>query len=431
MPKANQAGEPLLPFSTACLASDTGLPNSDGSISERHTTWKPSLEKMISEDIKVDYRWFDAGWYIRPNGSSEETDWWGSVGTWTLDPVKWPGETFRESTDYTQAHGMKTLVWFEPERVTDPGNLEKNFGYRKEWAIRLPGNRAISNNIGDPECLKWTTDRICKMLRDNHVDLYREDNNCDAAALWRHLDALEGEGRHGITECKLIDAHYQMWDRIIACTSSYGGCSFVDSCASGGGRNDLESMRRGIPILRSDKDRTSTALRLSITTAFNLWIPFCGANTKEKNRELAQTGASAPYVWRASYLPVLNVDSQYVQDPHQDFDMLRFGLSEWKRVSPYLLKDMYVLTPWHSEYDCSDFTAYCFFDPENEKGVLLAFRQENCVRDTLKIRLPFVKGEDYLLTDEDAGKVIVTQGDAELHFAAPRTARLLWIDRKA
>ena len=36
MPKANAVGDMLKPFSTCCLASDTGLPNSDGSISERY-----------------------------------------------------------------------------------------------------------------------------------------------------------------------------------------------------------------------------------------------------------------------------------------------------------------------------------------------------------------------------------------------------------
>ncbi|MBQ8164184.1 MAG: alpha-galactosidase [Clostridia bacterium] len=430
MPKADKEGNSIQPFSTCCLASDTGLPNSDGSISERYFTWKPSLEKMIEEDVKVDFRWLDAGWYSRPDGGSEEVMWGDVIGTWELDPVKWPDKTFLESTDFARANGMKTLVWFEPERVTYPEDLEKNYGYNAEWAIRIDGVAAISNNIGVPECLEWTTERICKMLRENKVEMYREDNNCNAAVLWKFLDDKEGENRKGITECKFIAGHYKMWDDIIACTLSYGGCGFVDSCASGGGRNDLESMRRGVPLLRSDSDRKSSSLRLSMTTAFNKWIPFCGANTKEKLEELAPTGTSDPYVWRASYLPSLNVDSQFVQDPDQDFGMLRFGLKEWKEVSPYLLKEFYVLTPWHRENDTNDFTAYCYFDPETEKGVLFAFRQESCVRNKLRVSLPFAHaGEKYSFTDKDSGEKIVSDGKAELYFENPRMARLLWIER--
>ena len=429
MPKANANGDAMKPFSTCNLASDTGLPNSDGSISERYYTWKPSLEKMIAENVKVDFRWFDAGWYVRPDGESEETRWWSTVGTWELDPVKWPDKTFLESTDYAREHGMKTLVWFEPERVTDPESLAKNFGYHTDWAIRVEGGKTISNNIGDPDCFRWTVGRICKMLRENQVEMYREDNNCDAAALWKYLDRREGENRLGITECKLIDAHYRMWDEIIACTLSYGGCGFVDSCASGGGRNDLESMRRGIPMLRSDNDRTTVSLRLSMTSSFNRWIPFCGANTKEKKEQLSLTGDSDPYIWRASYLPALNVDSQFVQDPDQDFGILRFGLNEWKQVNPYLLKEFYVLTPWHGEHEKDSFTAYSFFDPESETGVLLAFRQEDCKETTASLFLPFAAGNCYTLTDHDTGETIETNGAFAISFEQPRTAKLLWIKK--
>lgn len=435
LPPIDGSGAPLQPFSTAALASDTGIPNSDGSISERWFTWKPSMEKMLEEDVRVDFRWFDAGWYVAPDLSSPETDWWGTVGTWTLDPAKWPGDTFRQSTDFAREHGMKTLMWFEPERVTDVENLAKNFGYRTEWAIQRPGATAISNNIGDPDCYAWTVDRITKVLSENRVEMYREDNNSDPGALWLYLDNLEGENRKGITECKFIDAHYRMWDDIIACTTGFGGCGFVDSCASGGGRNDLESLRRGIPLLRSDSDRTSTSLRLSMTTAFNRWVPFCGANNKEKLGELDPTGTLDQYVWRASYLPAMNVDSQYVQDPDQDFGMLRFGLSEWQRLNPYMLKEMYMLTPWHTEKDNFSFTAYSYFDPDAKKGALLAFRQEKCQETTLPITLPYVAEDELcILTDEDSGEILRISGKEmrregfELYFAQPRTARLLWVE---
>lgn len=429
LPMADSRGGRIAPFSTCCIASDTGRPNSDGSISEDHTTWRPSLGKMIAEDAKVDFRWFDAGWYAAPDGSSPEKDWWGTVGTWTLDPAKWPGDTFRQSTDFARAHGMKTIMWFEPERVTDPEALAENWGYDPRWAIRLPGVKAISNNIGDPACFRWTADRILRTLKENRVEMYREDNNSDQALLWRSLDSLEGSGRSGITECKFIDAHYRLWDEVIACTLSYGGCGFVDSCASGGGRNDLESLRRGVPLLRSDADRTTAALRLSMTAAFNRWVPVCGANNKEKPSQLASAGTLDPYVWRASYLPVLNVDSQFVQDPGQDFGMLRWGLREWKRVSPYLLEDFYVLTPWHTETDVYGFTAFAFFDPDAGAGVLLAFRQEKCLEEALAVSLPFAEaGRTYALKDEDTQETLAVQdGPVILRFSHPRQARLLWI----
>ena len=170
-----------------------------------------------------------------------------------------------------------------------------------------------------------------------------------------------------------------------------------------------------------------------MTTAFNRWVPFCGANNKEKAEELSPTGELDQYVWRASYLPAMNVDSQFVQDPDQDFDILRTGLREWKRLAPYMLKDFYVLTPWHTREDKTSFTAYCYFDPESGEGALLAFRQERCQAEEVQLTLPFAREEGCCLTDEDSGETLRVSGDEmrgkgfALSFDAPRSARLLWV----
>jgi len=99
-------------------------------------------------------------------------------------------------------------------------------------------------------------------------------------------------------------------------------------------------------------------------------------------------------------------------------------------VAPYLLKEFYTLTPWHKEKDTTDFTAFCYYDPKKEDGVILAFCQEKCIRDTLSISLPFAySGERYVITDEDSHEESVTNKDITLHFDAPRTARLLWLKK--
>ena len=86
-----------------CLAADNTNPFSDGSISETYKTYKPSLDFLYEKGIRVDVRWFDAGWYVRPDNTptpiddipewrSNFLDWWGTVGTWKMDEGKWPIE---------------------------------------------------------------------------------------------------------------------------------------------------------------------------------------------------------------------------------------------------------------------------------------------------------------------------------------------------
>jgi len=432
MPRKNAAGNPILPFSTSCLSVDTGLPNSDGSISERYFTWKPSLEKMLSENIKPDYRWFDAGWYFDPYGKTVETDWWGTVGTWELDTIKWPGNTFRESTDFARERGMKTLVWFEPERVTHVDGLVENYGYKPDWAIP-DGKGVISNNIGNAECLEWTAKRIISMMDKNGVDMYREDNNCYPTQCWTDADEAEGENRRGITENKAVAGHYKLWDAIIGYCAKNNKDTFLDSCASGGGRNDLESMRRGIPLLRSDSDRTTTSLRLSMTTSFNKWIPFCGAASVEQDEQLANDGKRDVYIFRASYTPAFHISAQWVQDPDTDFDMLRFGINEWNSVKEYLLKDFYTLTDWKPESDKTGWTSYMYHDPETDSGVLFAFRMEECENPSCVVSLKMLNPEkNYELRDAIKGVIGCFSGEDlingyTLTHEKPRSSSLIFI----
>lgn len=418
MPRFDATGRPIEPFTTAFYAYDTGLPNSDGSISERWFTWKPSLEKVLAENVAADFRWFDAGWYPDPAGNTVESDWWGTVGVWQIDREKWPGNTFRESVDEFHKHGIKTLVWFEPERVTHVDDLVKNHGYKREWAIAAGG--AITNNIGDPECLKWTADRIIAMMDENNVDLYREDNNASHNQTWEKLDREQSEKcgfpRRGIAENNSIVGHYALWDMIIDYCARTGKCTFVDSCASGGGRNDLESLRRGIPFMRSDADRTTTALRLSMSASFNQWIPFHGAQTKETEGQVdPSVGAgSDKYVYRASYLPVFNYAEQFLHNPELDYDTMRRYISEWKSIKHLLTRDMYVLTPWHARDDMLGWTAFAYDDPDKGESVLIAFRMENCAEERCDIKLPFARRDcTYIMENCDNGRKTALPG-AEL-----------------
>lgn len=445
LPKKDREGNKLLPFSTVCLYGDTGRPNSDGSISEDYTTYKPSLEKLFSEGIKTDFRWIDAGWYAAPDGGSavafdHDRDWYNTLGTWEPDPAKWPDKTLLESTDYAREQGMRTFLWFSPEMVQDIPSLVKNHGYKKEWAADFGLYNAEDrwlkwnlNLIGNEDCFNWTTSRIKKVLLENKVDMYREDVNLIYTRHLRLQDRLEGHCRSGITELKQVAAHYRLLDEMIETTTSFGGCAFFDACAAGGGRNDIESMRRGVPVLRSDRDRTTTATRLSITSSLCRWLPMNGACMREKKYETDVQGYTDPYIFRASLLPIMNIDGQFVyaKDESQ-FEIIRQGMKIWQRIKPYFLEDFYCHTPWHHREDSSGFTVYSFFDPEKREGVLLAFRQEECKKDTLTLSLPYIdENETFILTDEDSGeKLKFPDGEQlKLHFEAPRTARILWINK--
>lgn len=436
MPK-EEAGSPLpvQPHTSAYLAYDTGRPNSDGSISEYYGSWKRSLDAIFEHDIRIDLRWFDAGWYTDPYGRTVESDWFGTVGSWELDPVKWPQNTFRESVEYARAHGMKTFIWFEPEHVTHIDGLVKNYGYKGEWAISDgSGNGVYMNDLADPACLEWTKNRILRAMETAGADFYREDFNYDPAPYWAVRDARQGENRRGISENLYMQAHYALWDAIIAWGEENGKCTFIDSCASGGGCNDLESMRRAVSFLRSDSDRTAISLRLAMTASLVPWLPYTGVIAKESG-EAQDNGEVDLYVLRASYLPHMCIQAAFYHDRDRiDWAALRQALGEWKAVSQYFFKDFYMLTPYRGTKNDEDWTAYMYFDAEKNEGVLQAFRPAGSTEGEYTVKL---KGLDahsfYCIRDADGAvperKVRGSEllGGLRLYAAQPRTALLLYI----
>ncbi len=411
--KTANSVDSVQPMITNWLALDTGRPNSDGSISEYYGSWKPSMDKYYGEGLEADLRWVDAGWYYDAENRTVPTDWWGTVGTWTLDRVKWPGRSFRDSVDYAMAHGTRTLMWFEPERVTNIEALAKNYGYNPAW-ILTDGGSVKLNNLGEPDCVQWLANRILATMEEHGIHMYREDFNCEPTPLWKLSDDAQPGERTGITENLYIQGHYLLWDMIIDYCKKTDKLPFVDSCASGGGRNDLESMRRAIPLLRSDSDRVSSSLRLSMTTSFMKWIPCCGASTKETTEQLV-AGVPDLYVLRASYLPILNYGFEYFYDKTLDYDLLRKGQHEWNRVKPYFYGDFYVLTPWHPEQVTDCWTVFMFWNAEAEEGethtgkedcrggVVLAFRQELCPEESVTVQLCGLCDDvEYEIIDIDA-----------------------------
>jgi len=435
MPKENGNSDTVIqPHTLFMLAFDTGKPNSDGCISEDYTTWKKSLDALYSHGVDVDVVHYDAGWYSDPNGETVPTDWWGTVGSWEMDAVKWPSGTFDERLAYQRAHGSKMMMWFEPERVSYLDGLAKNYGYDKKWAISRPGDNGIINNIGVPECRKWTLGRITRAMTKYGVDLYREDFNIDPAPFWLENDKALGENRNGITENLYVQGHYALWDELIDFCANNNKCAFLDSCASGGGRNDLESMRRAVPLLRSDADRSTTALRLSFNTRFNKWIPYGGAHAKDTAGEMSQGKNVDLYAMRASYNLDIFFKLPWSLNKELSWNVILQGIKEWKSVTPYFYCDFYPLTPDHSITDDSGWTAYEYFDPSSDSGIVQAFRQPDCDLPSLTVNLSGVDENGYYAVKDADGLLDIDRiSGAELikgltlSATTPRTSILLFL----
>lgn len=216
------------------------------------------VDRYLEEKLPLDYWWMDAGWY--PCDGQ-----WPKTGTWEVDTKRFPGG-LRPISDHARAKGVKTIVWFEPERVHRDTWLSEN---HPEWI--LGGKSGGLLDLGNPEARKWLTEHVDRLITEQGIDLYRQDFNMDPLALWQQNDAAD---RQGITENHHVTGYLAYWDELRRRHPNM----LIDSCASGGRRNDLETMRRAVPLLRSDYIMEPVGNQ-GHTYGLSLWLPFQGTGT--------------------------------------------------------------------------------------------------------------------------------------------------------
>ncbi|HQH73638.1 MAG TPA: GH36 C-terminal domain-containing protein, partial [bacterium] len=215
-------------------------------------------------------------------------------------------------------------------------------------------------------------------------------------SFWRNNDAPD---RQGITENLHIQNYLAYWDALRERNPNL----LIDSCASGGRRNDLETMRRAVALHPTDYNYANLTVKQAFHASLVQWIPYFASNTLPI--ETIDT-----YAFRSGHAMgvVLGYD---MRRQNLDYDRLRQLVDEWRKIAPCYLGDYYLLTPYNIGED--QWIAWQFHLPETGSGVVEAFRRSQCEDGELNLKL---KGLDpdanYEITDFDGGKSVVLTGKA-------------------
>ncbi|HEX8524423.1 MAG TPA: alpha-galactosidase [Tepidisphaeraceae bacterium] len=312
------------------------------------------IDRYLEEKIPINYWWMDAGWYILPNGT------WPNTGTWTVDPARFP-RGIRAISDHAHSKGVKTILWFEMERVTPNTELYKH----SEWLLGKDGEQKLLN-MGNPAARKWATDHVLRVLSEQGIDLFRMDFNIDPLPYWR---ANDSEDRQGITEIRYVEGYLAFLDELI---KRHGNLR-IDTCASGGRRNDLETLRRATPLLRSDYILEPLGQQQH-TYGISLWIPFYGTGVNSAD----------PYVFQSQMCP--HITPVYdVRKTDLDYNGIRKQIAAWQQVAPLYYADFYPLTPYSTAANTE--MGWQFNDPEKKQGFVQAFRRPESPNPSLKLKL--------------------------------------------
>ena len=357
------------------------------------------VQKFLDASIHVDLCW-------RDDGGSREDVWfkvgpdplpyknpgmiWLNSGTWDPDPAKFPNG-FKPFSDWVRARGMQFVLWFEPERVGDPNSwLGKN---HPEWLLPGTSHGALLDE-GHPAARQWLTDHVSGMITTHGLDWYREDmNGGGPLPAWRRNDKPD---RQGMTENLYVQGHLAFWDELRRRHPHLR----IDSCASGGRRNDLETMRRAVPLLRSDFQMTNMAGVIEgnqgHTYGLSFWLPFQGSGLYSYDT----------YAYRSFYMPSFGMGG--LTPENMAAQQKAYG--ECRKIAPIMLEgDYYPLTPYSLKPD--QWIAWQFNRPEQGDGVVQAFRRGQCEPAAQTYRL---RGLDpaatYEVTDFDVAGTTMASG---------------------
>ncbi|MBN1844526.1 MAG: alpha-galactosidase [Sedimentisphaerales bacterium] len=374
----------------------------DEMINANETNQIMFIDRYLEEKIPLDYWWMDAGWYEHHGGG------WPRVGTWQVDKSRF-ARGLRAVCDHAHAHGLKTLLWFEPERVTAGTWLADN---HPEWI--LGGSNGGLLNLGDDAARHWLTDHVDRLLGEEGIDLYRQDFNMEPLNYWRGADAAD---RQGISEIRHVTGYLAYWDELRRRHPEM----LIDSCASGGRRNDLETMRRAVPLWRSDYAYEAVGHQCMMY-GLSLWLPYHGTGTVFARNASYYGSGKTPvesYAFWSNAGQGLGMGID-VRIKDLDYDAIRRLIGQWRQIAANYYGDFYPLTPWSR--DETVWMAWQFDRPEAQAGMVQVFRRAESFYETARLRLSGLDADGtYLVGDLDTGDQQVRTGRELLEEGLPVT----------
>lgn len=401
-------GQPLGPKCCMHVFGAEGKPEFTGAseVNQLH-----GIDAYLANGIHPDVWWIDAGWYPCDYD-------WPRIGTWKPDEARFPNG-LAPIGKKCEENGMQLLLWFEPERVRPGTELDSDHPewllYKKQEDGSIAENRLL--NLGNPDCCNWMIERIDSIIKTSGVKVYRQDFNFSPAAYWEQAEAAD---RIGMIENLHVQGYLKLWDSILYRNPGL----WIDSCASGGRRNDLETMRRAVPLHYTDVGYGHHPIKQKQHRQMFEWVPYFRAHNM--NWDTPETGEygttsypSDAFSYYAAMTPALTDMLEWNADEEAYALALKMQ-PIWRKAAELMLScDYYPLTP------CTDspetFVASQFHDPDGEKGFLYLLRHNRCPQEAFIAQFCALDPNGlYILTEAEEGSVIERTGEALMRGEAFR-----------
>ena len=309
-------------------------------------------------DLPMEVYWMDIGWERDPTDAEAKEH----LATCVVDEKKHPGG-LKPVSDACHELGMKYLLWFGTGRLWP--SVERVQKFRPDLlASEYPGT-----DSGNPMINRYMIEHFGNKFADWGIDVFRPDAHStpvpDAAA-----------NRQGINQARSAAGFIEFWDALLKRFPNM----FIDNCCAGGENIDLETIKRSIPLWRSDYQVNQNFDPIGLqsqTYGLSFWVPLSAGVIGDVCREAGVAKPFDPYSVRSAYSPAMVITS-FGNDPTMpgdnfDYDAVRRLLNEYLSVRKYFSGDYYPLTPYNR--DDKQWLAWQFDRPDLGEGLIQVFRR--------------------------------------------------------
>ena len=386
-----------------------------------------SIREVAENFENVNLWWIDAGWYPC-RGKDGKRD-WTLTGSWYPDPERFPNGLAPIGKACDEA-GMDLLVWFEPERIRPGLKLAVE---HPEWMLKRndPEVENMLLDLTNPDCFQWICETFVKLFNESGIKCYRQDFNFEPLLHWRDN---EPDDRKGMLENLYVQAYLGFWDYLLMNVPGL----WIDSCSSGGRRNDLETLRRSVPLHYTDYGYGNHPVKQAFQITMHSWMPYFRSFAVNWDRE------DGTYARHPEDVVSRPADNFARHNAIAAFFGPGFGLDVtdgdrvmyevWNCASDLLLEsDFYALT----EYSKSPESFYSIqFDcPEKGKGYIQGIRNTRCPHESWTVYPQgFEPGGSYAFENLETGEAFTKTGDELLEhgftMAMPKRTGYIWFYEK-
>jgi alpha-galactosidase len=332
--------------------------------------------KLGLEALVTDAGWFEGGW---PSGA----------GNWNPRKDAYP-DGMAPVALAAKENGMVYGLWFEPERVVAGTALHKE---HPDWCLGDPKGGVFVLNFGLPEAQDYFFNIVKGFMDLPGFRFYRQDHNIGPLAFWRYNDTAD---RQGVTEMKYFEGLYAYWDRLAQWPDS-----FREECAGGGGRIDLETIKRFHVHQKSDYNFDYETNQQTLW-GLGQYMP--------NNTFVVPLKEMDDYAFHSNMASSLLL--AWIADaPDFDFARGKKLADRYRSVRHLLIGDWYGLTP--SGHDLTKWYASQYHRPDLNEGMLIVCRRPESPDSTMTLKLRGLDPKaNYELSYDSSGKKTQMTGAA-------------------